>query len=75
MYGRYNFAAYARGTVMRFADGRREGKMWLGTVGNAQGDSGYLYGEAKEGGFNMTGDDIAWVYPWYESALVGRWVV
>ncbi len=49
--------------------------MWLGMVGDALTYSGFLFGDPTVSpGDNVTvsGDSAAYLYPWYESALVGQ---
>ncbi len=69
--GVYNFNSRGVGLVTRLVGGQPKGKSWLGMVGMSESGMGFLYGELDLNR-HMTGDDVAYVYPWYESALVGR---
>ena len=49
-----------------FKNGRPQGHVWLATLGG-----GFLYGELNEE-LEFTGDDLAWIYPDFKHAIVGR---
>ena len=54
------------GFLGRFKNGKLEGNFWLGMLGK-----GFLHGKVDENG-QITGDDIAYIYPDGTTALKGR---
>ena len=54
------------GFVGRFKNGKLEGNFWLGLLGK-----GYLHGQVDSNG-QITGDNIAYIYPDGTTALKGR---
>ncbi len=57
--------------VAKFVNGRKSGKIFLGVIGNRETPA-FLYGDSVKKNMSMSGDDVAYLYPWYESALIGR---
>ena len=63
------------GTVARFVDGKPQGNIWKGMIGYYLYSGGvpYMYGPlGNRRGNNITGDEVAYMYPGYKSALVGK---
>ena len=60
------YAIPGTGFLGRFKNGKLEGNFWLGLLGK-----GYLHGQVDSEG-QITGDDIAYIYPDGTTALKGR---
>eukprot|EP00094_Tigriopus_californicus_P012233 TCALIF_11823-PA protein Name:"Similar to setd7 Histone-lysine N-methyltransferase SETD7 (Halocynthia roretzi)" AED:0.00 eAED:0.00 QI:0/0.5/0.33/0.66/0.5/1/3/148/847 len=60
------------GMLAWFDNGREKTDFILrGTVADPK-SPGFLYGSTTKGTWNITGDHTAWLYPYYVSALVGK---
>jgi hypothetical protein len=59
------------GEVAKFLNGKPVGPVWYGLVGYPSATQGYLYGQLDKKG-QLTGDNIAYIYPRGKMALVGR---
>ena len=71
---RYSYVNQGIGALARFVNGKPVGNHWKGMIGfhPIKGAVPYLYGPVSKRGQNITGDDVAYLYPGYESALVGK---
>jgi histone-lysine N-methyltransferase SETD7 len=54
-----------------FRNGKADGPVWYGMVGEPHIAQGFLYGQLNKKG-KLTGDNIAYIYPDYVTALVGK---
>ena len=59
------------GYMGSFRNGRIDSSVWFGMVGTPVVGQGFLYGQLNKKG-KLTGDDIAYIYPDYLTALVGK---
>lgn len=59
------------GYLSLFRNGKTEGPVWYGTVGEGIIGQGFLYGLPNKKGW-LTGDNIAFIYPDHLTALVGK---
>ena len=68
----YIHARMAEGVayIAQFKNGKPIGSVWYGLVGVPITAQGFLYGKPNKKG-KLTGDDIAYIYPDYKTALVG----
>ena len=54
-----------------FRNGRPDGSAWHGLIGEPFIGQGFLYGQLNKKG-KLTGDNIAYIYPDYLTALIGK---
>ena len=54
-----------------FRNGKADGPVWYGMVAEPYIAQGFLYGQLNKKG-KLTGDNIAYIYPDYLTALVGK---
>ena len=54
------------GGLLNYENGEPVGSVWIGTIGG-----GFLHGKLDEN-FELTGEDIAYVYPDHSTAYYGR---
>ncbi len=59
------------GYLGSFRNGRIDSPAWFGMIGEPMVAQGFLYGKLNKKG-KLTGDDIAYIYPDYLTALVGK---
>ena len=59
------------GYMGMFRNGKPEGPAWYGMVGEGVFGQAFLYGQPNKKG-KLTGDNIAYIYPDYITALVGK---
>jgi hypothetical protein len=59
------------GYLASFRNGRIDSPVWFGMVGEPVVAQSFLYGQLNKKG-KLTGDDIAYIYPDYLTALVGK---
>ena len=63
------------GSLARFINGKPTGNIWKGMIGYypLSGGVPYMFGPlGNRRGVNITGEEVAYLYPWYKSALVGK---
>ena len=53
-----------------FKNGKVEGPVWYGLVGEPHVGQGFLYGELNKKG-KLTGNDISYIYPDYLTSMTG----
>jgi len=58
------------GYIAKFKSGKPEGPVWMGLIGEPIIGQGFLYGKLNSEG-KLTGDNIAYIYPDYLTALIG----
>ena len=56
--------------LAQFRNGRPEGPIWIGLVGEPILAQGFLYGKVNKKG-KLSGDNVAYIYPDYKTAMVG----
>ena len=54
-----------------FKNGKLDGPVWHGLIGEPVLGQGFLYGHLNKKG-KLTGDDVAYIYPDYVTSLVGQ---
>lgn len=66
LQGPLNSQSYDIRAILNFKNGKVHGPVWIKMIGG-----GFLYGHLDTSG-KFTGDKLAYIYPDYETALVGR---